>query len=539
MVTTAALAGYLDGWHKDRIWRLEGMDGKAREVFWWPFTQHKMVGRTTTIDSAYGDHYLTFEGEGTVGDKTQGEDKEASRPLFDACASWWTQSVGHAHPNITMAAGRAAGRYGHVIFPESVHEPALELAERLLNGVGKGWASRVFFSDDGSTATEVALKMAMRRAEVSRLDYKKDGENVRLEVVGLESSYHGDTIGAMNASAPNIYNGKVNWYTPLGLWFDPPTIAMKDGMHVLRPPSFLPDIPSRTFTTMTEIFDRTRDETDAALLEQYTTAIDKRLDDFIASGRHPGCLVLEPVLMGAGGMLLIDPLFQRALIRSIRKLHTRHPILGPDPLPVIFDEVFVGMHRINPGSRGSVGVEMVGEEPDLAYFAKSLTAGLVPMAVTLASERVFEAFKGDEKAEAFLHGHSYTAHPVGCQVAVEALRMYEGIPKGDRWNPKDVDALSRLPNVSGVVCLGTVLAVELTTATRGYTAAKLSSSIAARLRDNHGVFMRPLGNVLYAMLSHTTPDAVAADVLKAMMEEIGRSASDAGVDGGATQEYVV
>jgi bifunctional dethiobiotin synthetase / adenosylmethionine---8-amino-7-oxononanoate aminotransferase len=224
--------------HEQRISRLNDMANKANNQIWWPFTQHKTVKSTTVIDSAFGDYFYTYPAPSNSTDTTQqpsqspskiSSDEQSSQhhdiqsfptflPLFDTCASWWTQAVGHAHLDLVKSASYAAGRYGHVMFPESIHEPALGLAERLLGGVGSGWASRVFFSDNGSTATEVALKMAFRRTGGLRRRSGREravgmeGQGAGFEVVGIQGGYHGDTIGSMSACSPNVFNNSVNWY---------------------------------------------------------------------------------------------------------------------------------------------------------------------------------------------------------------------------------------------------------------------------------------------------------------------------------------
>ncbi|KAI8831870.1 pyridoxal phosphate-dependent transferase [Chytridium lagenaria] len=497
----------LKEWHGRRIERLRDLSTTAQQKLWWPFTQHQTVQRTTVIDSAYGDRFSCFENT----------DINPSKNLFDACASWWTQTVGHANPRLVMAMAQAAGRYGHVMFPECAHEPAVSLSEALLDTVGKGWGGRVFFSDDGSTAVEVALKMAFRMTESGR----------EVEVVGVDGGYHGDTIGAMNACSPNAFNEKVEWYRPQGLWFSPPTVACKDGKYRIRlPDGMASEDVTLEFENLDAVISPTRrdpsnDESSARLTKIYSAHISSTLDAAGKQGRTFGAVLIEPLIMGAGGMIMVDPVFQRTLIDTCRSRG----------MSVIFDEVFTGLYRL--GNHASVGVSILNRHPDIACFAKSLTGGMVPMAVTVASEKVFEGFKGDGKLMALLHGHSYTAHPVGCAVARESLRMYEEMGESglgrDVWDKEIVDEISRLKGVEGVVSMGTVLAVELKASQKGY-ASSASAFVCGKLRTGSastngtqhegGVFCRPLGNVVYLMSSLTTPSHEAQSVLSALKTEL-------------------
>jgi dethiobiotin synthetase/adenosylmethionine--8-amino-7-oxononanoate aminotransferase len=216
-------ANYLIKSHEARLERLKYLSEKGEKTVWWPFTQHQLAKKTTVIDSAYGDDFFVYKPNSTTvleaksGNTPPSAEKSSDTrgdivPLFDACASWWTQTVGHGNPDIAMAAAKASGRYGHVMFPECIHEPALSLAEKLVNTVGAGWATRVFYSDNGSTATEVALKMALKKTEMQMKQIAgPEFDHKALEVIGVNDGYHGDTIGSMNACNPNVFNDQVNW----------------------------------------------------------------------------------------------------------------------------------------------------------------------------------------------------------------------------------------------------------------------------------------------------------------------------------------
>lgn len=201
------LHGLVDS-HTERLENLETMSDRAVKSIWYPFTQHKNLKSKDilVIDSAYEDNFdvLTSSNDQSVPQLS---------PAFDASASWWTQGLGHGDPELALTAAHAAGRYGHVMFAGAVHQPALELAEKLLEGHENPKLAKVFYSDNGSTGMEVAIKMALR-ATGSR--YGWGYNQYELDILGLKNSYHGDTIGVMDASEPSTYNEKVDWYEPKG-----------------------------------------------------------------------------------------------------------------------------------------------------------------------------------------------------------------------------------------------------------------------------------------------------------------------------------
>ena len=472
----SAVIEHLDLCHVGRIQELESMPRRALDTIWWPFVQHGLVHKNdvTVIDSAHSDFF-------TVSNKSVGEDPSSKgnllSPQLDGSASWWTQVVGHAHPSLTLAAARASGRYGHVMFPQAVHLPALKLAEKLIrDGPGKGWASRVFFSDNGSTGMEVALKMAIR-AYCSRHGERltKDSRK-KLGILGLKGSYHGDTIGAMNACEEGVYT--CEWHNAQGYWLSPPTVGVSDGQVTIRLPDSLgmrtQCVPSLAWVY--DIEERLHTPLARAYVE-YFNRILPSLKDRLAA------LVLEPLIMGAGGMLFVDPLFQRLLVDTVRNRSSGSSTTWSG-MPVIFDEVFVGLNRVGVPSSGP----LLGIHPDISVYAKALTGGLVPLAVTLASRSIFDAFLSDKKGDALLHGHSYSAHAVGCEVANEALALMEKIsvcddwisakarwakPDGSKssiwslWDPEFITAISHLPNVEETMTLGSVLSIRVQDRTGG------------------------------------------------------------------------
>lgn len=356
---------HLDRVHGERFDRLESMAQKSKDVFWWPFTQHKTVKETTVIDSAYNDYFTTYRKDPTTG-VTRAKD------MFDSCASWWTQGLGHANPKLTLAAAAAAGRYGHVMFPEATNEPALSLAEKVL--AKDEWASRVFISDNGSTALEVSLKMALK-ATATRYGWDNA---TQVDVLGIDGAYHGDTIGTMDACPPNVYNEQVQWYQPRGHWLQPPSVHISRGQTFVRIPKVMqtsPDVKDMyVYPSLNDIYsvDTRGHARDSELAQVYEKYIRSELESLRAKKINIGAVLMEPIIMGAGGMVFVDPLFQRVLVDTVRK--DGASLLGYQQtakpsgeakdwqgLPVIFDEVFAGWYRLGRRSASDfLGVVSIG-----------------------------------------------------------------------------------------------------------------------------------------------------------------------------------
>ncbi|GMP36448.1 hypothetical protein CsSME_00008577 [Camellia sinensis var. sinensis] len=512
----------------ERIERLRNMPKKAQNILWWPFTQHKLVPEeaVTVIDSRFGEHFAVH--------KVLNHDFIMQQ--FDACASWWTQGPDHTlQIELARDMGYAAARFGHVMFPENVHEPALECAELLLGGVGKGWASRTFFSDNGSTAIEIALKMAFRKFLCDHgilLDLSKGDMSERcieLKVLALRGSYHGDTLGAMEAQAPSSYTGFLQqpWYTGRGFFLDPPTVFMQNGVWKLSLPERMnPEkvkVEDTSFSLRDEIFYNSRDG--SSLAGSYSSYITRELS--LHSGlrgfTHIGSLIIEPVIQGSGGMLMVDPLFQRVLVKECQSRK----------IPVIFDEVFTGFWRLGVES----AAELLCCQPDIACFAKLMTGGIVPLAATLATDAVFDAFVEDSKLKALLHGHSYTAHAMGCTAAAKSIKWFkdtqtnfnlisEGRLLKELWDMGLVQLISSHRTVHRVVVLGTLCALELRAegSNIGY-ASLYARSLLQNLRED-GIYMRPLGNVIYLMCGPCTSPLICRQLLEKLyrrLEEFGQA----------------
>ncbi|KAH7927967.1 PLP-dependent transferase [Leucogyrophana mollusca] len=533
---------HLDDCHTRRLDELDSMPRRTLDTVWWPFVQHGLVTSeqdVTVIDSAWSDFFSIYDSP----PKTAPPSNPTSllKPQLDGSASWWTQTLGHSHPSLALAAANAAGRYGHVMFPQATHLPALKLAERLVyDGPGKGWASRAFFSDNGSTAMEVALKMALRSFSIETEGTFEPSAKKDMGIIGLKGSYHGDTIGAMDASEEGVYT--CEWHQARGYWFDPPTVSIQKGrVNISLPPSIagLFGSTSETMESLSHVYD-VESRLNTLLATIYREHIERTLQGLLENG-GPGlaALVLEPLVMGAGGMIFVDPLFQRIMVEVVRDSK-----IFQSPLPVIFDEVFVGLYRLGHQSSGP----LLGVNPDISVYAKILTGGLLPLGVTLASDRIFQAFYSTNKTDALLHGHSYTAHAVGCQVAnttldtlgelVESAAWTEArrkwTPQGQEaqssawsfWDPNFVESISCLDTISEAMALGTVLVIKFKDTDAGYashSAQNVLQSIKNSAGDDQtlsaapggapfGIHYRTLGNVAYFMTSLNTQQATIDSV---------------------------
>ena len=367
------------------------------------------------------------------------------RRLIDGISSWWTILHAHRHPRLMAALHRASRQMDHVLFAGVTHRFAVECAEELLKTVP--WTGgRVFFSDNGSTAVEVALKMAYQV-------WCHRGEPGRTSFVGFADGYHGDTFGAMAVGRDPLFFGRFE-----------PLLCRAERIPVSA----------------------------------------ERLDELLTRrAAEVAAVIIEPLVQGAGGMRMHSP----DTLRELHAVARRHGVL------------FVADEVMTAGRTGTFWAHTrAGIAPDLICAAKTLAGGVLPLAVTLAAPEIVAAFDSADGAKTFFHGHSFTAHPLACAVAVENLRM---IAEGDwqrqvgrihcRWQ-RAVLELAELPRVTNARVCGTILAIDV--GTGGYLAETGPRMRAAAVAA--GVLLRPLGNVLYALPPLDTSDQSLELILDAM-----------------------
>lgn len=398
------------------------------DLIWHPFTPLKGAHEPLHVVSGRGAELTLENGE----------------VVIDAISSWWVNIHGHAHPVISKAIYDQALKIEHVIFAGFTHEPAKMLAQNLTSILPSA-LNRVFFSDNGSTAVEVALKIAVQ--------YFYNQNETKTKFIAFEGAYHGDTFGAMAAASRSI--------------FSEPFDRMLFETHFVRYPE-------------TWNGDETIEKRENEILDE--------IDDILNNQKE--CIagvIIEPLIQGAGGMRMCRPLF----LQKLEQLCRLHHVL------LIFDEVMTGF-----GRTGAYFACLKAEvSPDIICLSKGLTGGFLPLAVTVTTEKIQNTFKGQDSKYTFWHGHSYTANPLGCAAAnasFDLLTSHKGFEKLERMQSKYETFFEGIQGIEKVRRCGTILAFDLKTETgTGYF-----NAIASTLKElfpKKGILLRPLGNVIYIM----------------------------------------
>lgn len=382
------------------------------------------------------------------------------RQLIDAISSWWVTLHGHGEPSIAAAIAAQAQQLEQVIFANFSHPPAEQLAEKLASLTG---LDRLFFSDNGSTAVEVALKIAWQW-------WRNRGEP-RQQLIAFEGAYHGDTVGAMALGERSLFNSAYE-----GLMF---SVA-----RAPWPASWWGDesVEARELQALA-VLDR--------LLETPTAAV-----------------IFEPLLQGASGMNLVRPQFLRAVERRVRASGAL----------LIADEVMTGFGR----SGSLFACQRAQIQPDLMALSKGLTGGFMPMGVTMASERLYEAFIGIDPKLTFFHGHSFTANPLGCAAALASLELLKQQPQcygqfeqRHRQHLQQLTGHHRLEHFRG---MGSIAAFDLIVDQPGYL-----QSLGRQLQRQclaKGVYLRPLGHVVYLLPPLGISEAQLEQCYRAILQSL-------------------
>ncbi|HET9131110.1 MAG TPA: adenosylmethionine--8-amino-7-oxononanoate transaminase, partial [Terriglobia bacterium] len=370
---------------------------------WHPYTQMKVAPDPVAVVRGEGVWLHTEDG----------------RRLLDATSSWWVNIHGHSHPKLNDALAAQANKIEHVMFAGVTHEPAVTLAERLTKILPSG-LNRIFYSDNGSTAVEAALKMAYQY-------WQNRGKRGRREFVALNHAYHGDTFGAMSAGGDSVFTRA---FRPL--LFD---VHRAYSPYCFRCPLGL---------------ERSSCQIDC--LQGLRRLLETQHDSIAA-------VIVEPMLQGAGGMIV----WPKEFLSGVREICDRYDVL------MIADEVLTGFGRTGR----MFACEHAGISPDILCLSKALTGGYLPLAVTAATERVYDAFLSDDRSKALFHGHSYTANPLGCAVALASLELFaedQIIQRVQRMELQFQARLDRLwahPMIADVRGIGGVAVMELRTASGG------------------------------------------------------------------------
>ncbi|MRG93941.1 adenosylmethionine--8-amino-7-oxononanoate transaminase [Polyangium spumosum] len=388
------------------------------------------------------------------------------RSYLDANSSWWVSTLGHNHPRLVEALARQAGRLCHVSLAGVTHEGAAKLGEELVAIAPPGLV-KVFYSDDGSTAVEVALKLALQM-------WQNEGRPQRRRFVALDGAFHGETIGAASLGGVEVFRR-------------PFAGVLMECIHVPPPEGDAPE--------------------DAGYARAF-----EALEKLLAEGSDTiAAVVLEPLVQGAAGMRMYDA----AYLRHARALCDRYDVL------LVIDEVFTGY-----GRTGAMWASTrAGVAPDLMCLAKGFSGGMFPMAATLATGRVFDAFLGAPE-RAFYYGHSFCGNPLGAAIAREVLAIFreeEIVAKVQPKAARITKAFAAMREIPGVVrsrSLGMIGALDLSKGAAYLGELGWKVYVEARKR---GAYLRPLGDVVYVAPPLTIPDD-ELETLLGIVEESVRAA---------------
>ena len=395
---------------------------------WHPFTQFSEWAKSPllVIDKAEGCELYDSDG----------------RAYLDAVGSLWVGVHGHRHPAVDAAVKHQLSKVAHSTFLGLSHAPGIELARRLVE-LSPGGLNRVFYSDSGSTAVEVALKMAFQCQQ-------QRGETRRTRFVSLTHAYHGDTVGSVSVGGIDLFHGV---YKPL----------LFDALHLESPDHY---------------------EDESGLVDRAIELMNQESSELVA-------LVVEPLVQGAAGMRMHSIDFIEPILRHARSLGAL----------IVFDEVATGF-----GRTGTLfAADQISVKPDLMCLGKGLTNGYLPLAVTLATESVFEAFSGSHE-KTFFHGHTYTANPLGCAAALATLDLFE--QENTMENARIIEQIMKelLPRLEEHVCVlktrqkGLMIGIDLCASNGELLPSKLRTGhkVCMRAREK-GVIYRPLGDTIVMM----------------------------------------
>lgn len=424
---------------------------RDQKSIWHPLTQHQTAAPPVPIARGEGAYLIDYD----------------ENRYLDLISSWWVNLHGHANPEIAQAIYQQALKLEQVIFAGFTHEPAVSLAEKLLSLLPSVY-TKVFYSDNGSTAIEIALKMAYQY-------WRNKGEEQRRRFVSFQNSYHGDTFGAMSVGRENVFSSQ----------FD-------DLLFAVDKISF----------PATWMQDEITVEKEQMVLNEMETFLKKHAHETAA-------VIIEPLLQGACGMNMCTPRF----LKNLEMLVRQHDVL------MIYDEVLTGF-----GRTGELFACIKAQTtPDIVCLAKGLTGGFLPLAVTTCHEKIYEAFLGDNFNYTLAHGHTFSANPLGCVAALKSLEILtrpetlQQIAMIERVHKEELMQLQVETNIERARVCGTVAAFDLAT----HTSYGSNFSLALRSQFlKRGLLLRPLGNVIYFLPPYCVTEAELRHAYKIVMQEI-------------------
>lgn len=394
---------------------------RDKNVVWHPFTQLKNAPLPIAIVKGEGAYFFD----------------EAGKRYIDGIASWWVNVHGHCHPYLTKKISEQLQTLEHTLFSGFTHEPAVQLAERLLKRLPAN-QSKIFYSDNGSTAVEVALKMAFQ--------YWSNQSIHKTKVIAFENGYHGDTFGGMSVGARNAFNL-------------PFSKLLFDVIHIPVP------IKGK----------------EQATLDALQTALQR---DDISS------FIFEPLVQGAGGMVMYSP---QVLDELIKRCRDKNVI-------TIADEVMTGFGRTGK----FFASDYLEHKPDIICMSKGLTGGVMPLGATACAQFIYNEFLSDDKMKTFYHGHSYTANPTACSAALASMDLFDkpeafdNIKRIEQQHHLFLQKIGSHKALIDVRQLGTIIAFEIKTSEQ----TNYLNSLAEHISEffiSRGIILRPLGNIMYIL----------------------------------------
>ena len=404
---------------------------RDKNVLWHPFTQHGIEQTTIPIKYAKDASLFTFD----------------NFEIIDCISSWWTVTHGHNHALLNQALRDQIDHMSHIMFAGFTHEPAIQLAERLLSLTENHFA-KVFYADNGSSAVEVALKLAYQY-------HYNQGNPDKTVFLAFDGGYHGDTFGAMATGRTT------GFYDP----FEP----------------FL----CETVTIPFAMIQKTLDET-IALEEKSMAVLEIILDTYTDK---IACMILEPLMQGASGMRLCRPEFIEKICNRLRQ----------NKILLIFDEIATGFGRTGT----MFAYEQCRIKPDLMCISKGITGGYMPLSATLATSEIFSAFLGNDYKKSFTHGHSFTGNPLACSVAVANIDLFKRensfakIAKIQQTYQEFIPQMQKCNNITNIRTLGTLLAWDIKNSDNTYKTAQAEKIKTELLQAGYNI--RPLGNSFYML----------------------------------------
>jgi adenosylmethionine---8-amino-7-oxononanoate aminotransferase len=430
---------------------------RDRKVIWHPYTQHQ--GMTSPIPVTRGQGSLLFDDKGNS--------------YIDAISSWWVSIHGHGHPYIAKRIYEQAMKLEQVIFTGFTHEPAVELAERLLELL-PGDLSKIFYSDNGSTAVEVALKMALQYWKNREKGMKnmppggktRHGAERRRKILAFSHAYHGDTFGSMSVSGRGLFTAAFGDHLFETIFIDTPTAD-----------------------NIAELQSRVR-----------------------AHGDEIACFIYEPLMQGAGGMRFHEAGPLDRLLDTIRD----------EGILSIADEVLTGFGRTGKLFAG----EYLQNKPDMICLSKGLTGGTMALGATAATEKIFGGFLSNDRTKTFFHGHSFTANPIACSAALASLDLLQNGSCLDRIaviaqrHRSFAVKLETCPVVRNIRILGVVIAFEIDAGKDEYL-----NDIGVWITGealSKGIYLRPLGNTVYLMPPYCITDEELSQVYDFLLGTVGK-----------------